>query len=221
MANNKIIQKEVITTHEDADGNISTSTVSTTTNFRKSDEPDYIKIYTKMWCEFNLIPERWHRLFLELAIRMNYADSTDLPNSQTVVVYGGTTEAIRDACGWKDKSTLRKGLKVLCDCGAIRKTDFRATYQINPNYASRGLWKYDPKRKTGGVEDLITTFNFKDGSVETKVVWADDGTNDEVNEMYREGMGVSKKNETVFKTFKYKKNDIDEIPEIPNNEKGA
>ena len=46
MANNRIYKKEVIETHEDADGNITQSSVTTTTNIQKNNEPDYIKLYT-------------------------------------------------------------------------------------------------------------------------------------------------------------------------------
>ena len=207
MSDNKFYTKEIITTHEDADGNVSSTSTRTTTNIQRNGEPDYIKIYTKMWCEFNQIPEKWHRLFLELATRMTYTNSSDLETSQTVVVYGATTEAIREACGWKDKSTLRKGLKALCECGAIRKTAFRATYQINPNYASRGEWKYNPRLQRGGVEDLVAKFSFRDGKVSTQILWADNGDDDPFNEMYREGMGVSKRDATVLKVSTYNKED--------------
>ena len=39
MANNRIYKKEVIETHEDADGNITQSSVTTTTNIQKIMSP--------------------------------------------------------------------------------------------------------------------------------------------------------------------------------------
>lgn len=197
-----IITKQEVTTNIDADGNESTTIKETTTNFKRNEEPDYIKIYTKMWLDFNQIPLKWHELFMQLALRMSYTNSSNeqsLKESQTVVVYGPISESITKACGWKDKSTLRKGLKALCDCGAIRNVG-RAMYQINPNYASRGSWKYNPKLNQGGVEDLIATFSFADKSVKTKIIWADDGSDTDDNIFMREGLGVSKADETILKT---------------------
>ncbi len=63
------------------------------------------------------------------------------------------------------------GLKALCDCGAIRKVN-RGVYQINPSYAGRGTWKYNPSLKQGGIEKLVATFNFTEGTVDTNAVWA-------------------------------------------------
>ena len=196
---NQIIHRDEIQTFIDENGNEKTTIKSTTTKFERNAEPDYIKIYTKMWCEFNEIPMRWRELFFQLAIRMSYCDSTDLQHSQEVIVYGGVSADICKACGWTDKSTLRRGLKALCECGAIQKGTYRATYQINPNYASRGSWKYNTKLAQGGVEDLIATFSFKDKTVETKIAWADNGEDTETNEMYRSGLEVTKTEETVLK----------------------
>ena len=194
-----IITREEIVTTIDENGNEKTSIKSTSTNFNKNTEPDYIKIYTKMWCEFNQIPLRWRDLFFQLVIRMSYCNSTDLKHSQEVVVYGGISDEICQACGWKDKSNLRRGLKALCECGAIRKGAYRATYQINPNYASRGSWKYNSKLAQGGVEDLVAEFSFKDNEVKTKIVWADDGEDSVVNQEFRTALDVKKNDETVLK----------------------
>ena len=190
--------KEVTTTI-DADGNETTTTKETSSNIVRNNEPDYIKLYTKMWCEFNDVPERWRALFLQVIIRMSYCNSADLEHSQIVTIYGIVTEDICKACGWTDKSNVRRGLKVLCDCEALKKVG-RATYQVNPNYAGRGEWKYNPKLQRGGVEDLRATFNFKDRRVDTKIVWADDGSDSELNTLFRDGLSVSKKDEAVLKT---------------------
>lgn len=198
MANNKYLKKTETVIREDADGNVTSSTVETTTNIQRNDEPDYIKLYTKMWCEFNDIPMAYRELFLQLVTRMTYCNSGDLGNSQLVNTGKPWSDSIMTALGWK-KSMYMKGLSELCKHNAIRKVG-RGVYQINPQYAGRGEWKYNPRLERGGVEDLVAKFNFKDKSVDTKIVWADDGEDTPMNEAYRQGMGVSAKQETVLKS---------------------
>ena len=198
MANNKYLKKTETVIREDADGNVTSSTVETTTNIQRNDEPDYIKLYTKMWCEFNDIPMAYRELFLQLVTRMTYCNSADLGNSQLVNTGKPWSDSIMTALGWK-KSMYMKGLSELCKHNAIRKVG-RGVYQINPQYAGRGEWKYNPRLERGGVEDLVAKFNFKDKSVDTKIVWADDGEDTPMNEAYRQGMGVSAKQETILKS---------------------
>lgn len=162
----------------DENGNETIDTYEKTTKIERSLEPDYIKIYTKMWCEFNEIPEKYRQLFLSLAIRMEYCnienenDVDGLSSSQIVSVAWPHTTSIMKECGWETDSPLWKGLRALCDCGAIRKLR-RSIYQINPTYAGKGSWKYNPKLEQGGIEDLITTFSFKDKTVDTKIIYQD------------------------------------------------
>ena len=198
-AKNKIILNKQETIREYADGSVEATTVETSTNIQRNAEPDYIKLYTQMWCEFNGIAPKWRQLFLQLVVRMSYADKSDLQHSQTVVVYGGVTKAICDACGWDNTSTLRKGLKALLRCGAIRRT-FRATYQINPSYAGRGQWRYNPTLKSGGIEDLVATFKFKTGEVDTRIHWADNGEDSEINDLFRASLDVAPQDHAVLST---------------------
>lgn len=198
MANNRFITEKQTTIQEDADGNIKTSSVEKVTNIQRNNEPDYIKLYTKMWCEFNDIPMAYRELFLQLVIRMTYCNSADLGNSQLVNTGKPWSTSIMKALNWKDRM-YQKGLKALCECKAIKKVG-RGVYQINPQYAGRGEWKYNPRLERGGIEDLVVSFNFKDKSVDTKIVWADDGEDTPMNEAYRQGMGVSAKQETVLKS---------------------
>lgn len=198
MANNRFITEKQTTIQEDADGNIKTSSVEKVTNIQRNNEPDYIKLYTKMWCEFNDIPMAYRELFLQLVIRMTYCNSADLGNSQLVNTGKPWSTSIMKALDWKDRM-YQKGLKALCECEAIKKVG-RGVYQINPQYAGRGEWKYNPRLERGGIEDLVVSFNFKDKSVDTKIVWADDGEDTPMNEAYRQGMGVSAKQETVLKS---------------------
>lgn len=198
MANNRFITEKQTTIQEDADGNIKTSSVEKVTNIQRNNEPDYIKLYTKMWCEFNDIPMAYRELFLQLVIRMTYCNSADLGNSQLVNTGKPWSTSIMKALNWKDRM-YQKGLKALCECEAIKKVG-RGVYQINPQYAGRGEWKYNPRLERGGIEDLVVSFNFKDKSVDTKIVWADDGEDTPINEAYRQGMGVSAKQETILKS---------------------
>lgn len=198
MANNRFFTEKQTTIQEDADGNIKTSSVEKVTNIQRNDEPDYIKLYTKMWCEFNDIPMAYRELFLQLVTRMTYCNSADLGNSQLVNTGKPWSTSIMKALNWKDRM-YQKGLKALCECEAIKKVG-KGVYQINPRYAGRGEWKYNPRLERGGIEDLVATFNFKDKSVDTKIVWADDGKDTPMNEAYRQGMGVSAKQETVLKS---------------------
>lgn len=140
---------------------------------KKDQEPDYIKIYTRMWFDFKQFPTKYRELFLQLAIRMSYCNAIKPNQSQVVAVIGVIKDEIMEACGWKTVDPLTKGLKSLCDCGAIRRTS-RGCYQINPEFAGKGPWRYDPKLERGGVKDLVTTFHFGNGTVETDIFYADE-----------------------------------------------
>lgn len=193
----KIYSRKETVIKEDADGNITTSVKETTGKVEPSPEPDYIKIYTRMWCEFNGIPEAYRALFMELVTRMTYCSSRDLQHSQLVNTGQPWADAIMQALHWK-RAMYQKGLKALCNCEAIRKVG-RGVYQINPRYAGKGEWKYNPKYDRGGVEDLVATFSFRDGKVDTTIVWADDGGDSELDQAYREGLGTTAGDGTVLK----------------------
>jgi len=201
--------KETTTTFTE-EGEECTTIKETSRQIERSSEPEYIKLYTRMWCEFNEIPFNYRELFLQLIMRMSWSNKLDLGSSQTVVVFGSVSESICKACGWSDKSTLRKGLKALMKCNAIRRIS-RATYQINPSYAGKGEWKYNPRLHQGGVEDLVATFKFKEGTIDTQVVWADDGCDNLLNKTYREGLNVSKKDNTILSETTKKKSKSDEL----------
>lgn len=140
--------------------------------YSKDREPDYIKLYTTMWFDFYRFPMKYRELFIQLAIRMSYCNSNDIEHSQLVAVVGDIKDAIISACGWKTSDPLWKGLKSLCECGAIKKRS-RGCYQINPSFAGKGSWKYNEKEKQGGIKDLIATFNFTEKSVDTNFVFYD------------------------------------------------
>lgn len=166
--------KETTTIHEfeDKDGNVTTDTTRETKTYHRScGEPHYIKIYTNMWCELNEIPIKWRPLFLELAVRMDYADARSEIGGQLVNVIGYTRNAIMRACGWKASSQLSKGLAALTEVGAIRRV-CRGQYQINPSYAGKGEWKYDPAKEEGGIENIKVYFDLKNKKVDTQIEWS-------------------------------------------------
>lgn len=193
----KISTEKEVTTTIDADGNETSTTIEKTHKIEVSTEPDYIKLYTAMWCEFNQIPSAYRQLFLELVGRMSYCNKCDLTKSQIVFLGEPISSDICKSLHWTSKDSLMKGLRALIKCGAIKKIA-RAVYQINPSYAGRGEWKYNPRLNRGGIEDLVATFNFRDKTVTTNIVWADDGECSAFNSMYREGLGVSAKDHAVL-----------------------
>ena len=189
---------EVITTIEENGEEVTTKTEKST-SITRNDEPDYIKVYTNMWAEFNGVPAAYRDLFLQLAIRMTYCNADDLGNAQIVAVGGPVGEGIRKTLNIKERA-YKYGLQALVKAGAI-KSIRRGWYQINPTYAGKGEWKYNPKLQRGGVEQLVATFKItKDGTktVDTAIIWADNGEQTEFNHMYRQGMGVQASDETVL-----------------------
>lgn len=193
-----IITEKETTTTVDEQGNERSTTVEKTRKYERSAEPEYIKIYTNMWCELNQIPLKWRGLFLQLAMRMTYADTSDPSGGQIVQPIGIIATGIMNTCGWKDRSMLAYGLQALCKCNAIKHVS-RGCYQINPSYAGKGEWKYNPSKQQGGIEDIVATFSVADKSINTRIVWADDGQDTALNKAYREGMGVRAEQKTVLR----------------------
>ena len=191
----------------DANGNETYSKQQFTKKVKeRSNEPDYIKIYTNMWCAANQIPDQYRELFLQLAIRMTYAqavpdaDETDGENAggQIVATGGPNAVAIMKALKWTSKRMYQYGLRALKQCNAIRQIS-RGWYQINPQYAGRGEWKYNPQKDRGGIENIIGYFDLQKKQMSAKIIWADDGTDTEMNEAYRQGLHV-KPNEAAMLT---------------------
>lgn len=197
-----IISTKETQTFIQEDGSEQSTTKETTSKIERSTEPDYIKVYTKMWCEFNQIPLTYRDLFFELICNMSYCNASDLEHSQLVYTGKPWSDCIMKHLGWK-KAMYQRGLSELCKCNAIRKIS-RGVYQINPSYAGRGEWKYNPRLNRGGIESLVSTFDYVAGTVETKMQWADDGEDTELNELYRVGLGVTKTDNTTLTTTKIK-----------------
>ncbi len=99
------------------------------------------------------LPAAYRFLFVVLAARMGYCDSDDLAHSQLVMTGEPYRDEIMEIMGWGNRDSLMKGLRALCECNAIRKVS-RGCYQINPRFASKGQWLYNPRIPQSNVEGL-------------------------------------------------------------------
>lgn len=203
-------------TRIDAQGHEETTSLEKTFKIERTVEPEYIKLYTKMWCEFNQIPEGCRDLFLALVCRMTYCNIRDkvYKGGQIVITHSPICDDIMQSLGIK-KARYQRILKELCNCNAIRQIK-RGVYQINPSYAGKGEWKYNPKLDQGGIENLIATFNCKESTVDTQIIWADDGTNTALNETYRQGVQVRPEDNAVLTYTTVTPNNADAVPEFDN-----
>jgi len=192
----RFLTYEETTTKIDEEGNEQTTKVSKNSTIIRNNEPDYIKIYTNMWCEFNAIPVVYREFFLQLIMRMSYCNTQSLGRSQIVFTGKPYSDDIKATVHWGDKM-YEKALKELQKCGAIKRVA-RAVYQINPKYAGKGEWKYNPRLNRGGVEDLVATFNLRKKTVDLDIIWADDGEDNALNDTYREGMRAKADEELVI-----------------------
>ena len=154
-------------------------------------EKNFIKLYTKMWFDFNKIPNDICRdLFLQMMTYITYCNTNDLPHSKIVYLIGSTKQSIMLKLNIV-KTHFHRLVKTLIKCNAIKKIP-RGEYKINPKYARKGEWKYNPKLNRGGVEDLVATFTLsaKNGcNVETEIVRADDGSNTPYDNYNKENLG--------------------------------
>lgn len=194
----KTFENVTVTTRVHPDGTITEDKVVSSSKIEVSREPEYIKLYTKMWMTFMGIEgiDRYVKLFLSLAKRMSFCNSNDMEHSQIVFTCEPNASAIMQECGWK-RNAYMKGLQALCAAGCIRRIG-RSVYQINPSYIGKGEWRYNPKLRQGGIRDLVAVFKFKDSKVKTEITWADDGEDTEINKDMRKGVGVDEYQRTVM-----------------------
>lgn len=150
----------------------------------KTGEPDFVKLYPEAWMPKKktlaedespagkktapargknaadeedtahlTLPAAYRFLFFILAARMGYCDSDDLAHSQLVHTGKPYRDEIMEIMGWTNRDSLQKGLRALCECNAIRYVS-RGCYQINPRFASKGQWLYNPRIPQSNVEGL-------------------------------------------------------------------
>lgn len=106
----------------------------------------YIGLNIKKWMYDNEIPVLHRPLFLELAVRMSPLPIAKLDN--IVRIAGIEGDVICDALGWSQKSSLMKGLRALCDCGAIRRVS-KGVYQVSDKYVRSDVIKDVKNNGTG------------------------------------------------------------------------
>lgn len=139
-------------------------------------EPEYIKLYTDVWCTFYDVPVVYKELFLQLAMHMTPVDCNSLETSQLVYTTGPMRDYYIKSCGWKSYESMAKGLKALCECNAIKKIK-NGIYQVNPSFAARGKWldaKDGEDGKFTGLKSLRLTFDFLSGKMSTDVTYSED-----------------------------------------------
>lgn len=154
----------------DQEGNVISEKESTRTKrIDRVTEPDFIKLYATTWRDKseNKIPIGYRPLFLELASRMSYCEADDLEHSQLVMTSGAYQDAIMKALNLKSRDSLQKGLKALCDCNAIRRVQ-RGIYQVNPKYAGKGQWKYNPRVSKSSLEEFADYYDWQREKAERK-----------------------------------------------------
>ena len=167
----KTVTKTTETTVVKADGTKETVMQETTQKIEVTSEPDYVKLYTDNWCEHNRIPKSYRYLFEQLAKRMSYCNAESLEYSQITYTGGQIKADIMKKLGWSE-AMYKKGISELKKCGAIRQLS-RGCYQINPRYAGKGEWRFNPKTKQGGIDKLITYYDNAMRSITASTVWTD------------------------------------------------
>jgi hypothetical protein len=120
------------------------------------------------------IPDAYKTLFLALAQNMSACDSADLEHSQMVFTGGPFSDHYMRLCGWKSKDALKKGLRVLCNCNAIRRVS-RGVYQVNPTFAAKGCWLDGKGNETAfsGIKRFVTEYDWVNGTVKTIITHND------------------------------------------------
>lgn len=186
----KIESTKEIHTTINPEGEETSTTIERTRKIERLDEPDYIKIYTSMWFLFNQIPSTYKELFLEFATNMSYCNAHNLEESQIVCTSGPIKKSILKKLNIKDRQ-YQRGIAELCKCGALKRIQ-RGFYQINPSYAGKGEWKYNPRLARGGIEQLVAIFKLEKNGEKTSelsVIWSDTGSNEEIDKDMRKEFG--------------------------------
>lgn len=135
------------------------------------------------------LPAAYRFLFFILAARMCYCDSDDLAHSQLVMTGEPFATEIRDIMGWGNRDSLMKGLRALCECNAIRKVS-RGCYQINPRFASKGQWLYNPRIPQSNVEGLKKYYDDEQRKARKKKEKEEKKKKKEARENEKESQGI-------------------------------
>lgn len=104
---------------------------------KESTEPDFIKLYYKTFLAFNDIRDVPVDFIICLSEYMNYINS-DEPITITFNKY--LKDKIMQKMQYKSISSVDKILKKAVDNGLLIKTEYRATYVVNPFMIAKGSW---------------------------------------------------------------------------------
>ena len=130
---------------------------STTVSRIKSNEPDYVKLYIKAWCDFKEIKGINTSFLYQLLPYMTYATE-----SQLLILSSYVKEEIAKTLGWSlntYQQRFSRELKKLVKAGVISHIK-TSTYQVNPELIGKGEWK--------DIRNLRATFNLSNGEVTHK-----------------------------------------------------
>lgn len=184
-----IVQNKHTIERLDADGILTGTEVTTdTVNIHKSDEGDFIKLYTealdKLPADLTLAG---FRLLLQLAKYASYADINDLEGGMLIQITATIREEIQQTLDIQ-KRAFYKYLKNLVDCNLLREVR-QSCYQLNPSVVGKGYYEYKPSYKQGGINDLRI---FWSGGCKQRIVVVDDNRmvasqiKNEINEIKKE-----------------------------------
>ena len=137
------------------------------------------------------LPAAYRFLFFVLAARMGYCDSDDLAHSQLVMTGEPYREEIMEIMGWTNRDSLMKGLRALCECNIIRKVS-RGCYQINPRFASKGQWLYNPRIPQSNVEGLKKYYDDEQREARRKKEKEEKKKKKEARENRQKNLGLKK-----------------------------
>jgi len=101
------------------------------TKKKRSDEPNYIKLYIKDLCKLNDIPKTGNDVLNELLALTDYRNE--------IVLNGGVKKRIIDSLKIK-KGSLDNNLSKLTKQGILMRVG-QGIYILNPNLFGRGSWE--------------------------------------------------------------------------------
>lgn len=173
----------------DSDGILTGTEVTVdSSNIHKSDEGDFIKIYTSA---LDKLPQNLtlaaFRCLLQLAKYASYADINNLEGGMLIQLTTTVREEVQEKLNIK-KRTFYDNLKNLVDCNLLREYK-KSCYQLNPNLLGKGYYEYKATYKQGGINDLR---DYWSGGCKKRIVEIDDNRmvasqiKDEINKIKKE-----------------------------------
>lgn len=125
----------------------------------KTEEPDYVKLYIKAWCEFKQVKGINFKFLCSILPYMAYAE-----DKQLIVFSSTIKKIIAKNLNWAGKSSIYRfnnELKKLVKNNVIKRIG-TSTYQVNPQLIGRGQWK--------NIRNLRATFDLSNGEISHKYI---------------------------------------------------